>query len=155
MFPHFFSAAGAGIPPLADENVRIALEMYQREISKLQHQSGTGLPNFANSLTNLLALQHHQALANGGSIQDLSVPKEVRTPTSKSNGMSLSEGENDHKDYEESLRSAFSMVKAKPEPTSTPTTTASSAPSPISNSILPPVTPTGTVPLSTTIAILN
>lgn len=131
------------MPPLADENVRIALEMYQREISKLQHQGGVGLPNFANSLTNLLALQHHQALANGSSIQDLSIPKEARTPTGKSNGMSLSEGESDHKDYEESLRSAFSMVKPKPEPTSTPTTTASSAPSPISNSILPPVTPTG------------
>lgn len=131
------------MPPIADENMRLALEMYQREISKLQHQGG--MPNFANSLTNLLALQHHQALANGSPIQDLSIPKEARTPTSKSNGMSLSEGEADTKDYEESLRSAFSMVKAKPEPTSTPTTTASSAaPSPISNSILPPVTPTGT-----------
>jgi homeobox protein cut-like len=129
---------------LADENVRLALEMYQREISKLQHQGGVGLPNFANSLTNLLALQHHQALANGGSIQDLSIPKEAaRTPTGKSNGASMSEGESDQKDYEESLRSAFSMVKPKPEPTSTPTTTLSSAPSPISNSILPPVTPTG------------
>lgn len=135
------------MPPLADDNVRMALEMYQREISKLQQQSGAGLPNFANSLTNLLALQHHQALANGGSIQDLSIPKDAKPSPSKSlNGMS--ESESDHKDYEEQLRSAFSMVKPKPEPTSTPTTTASSAPSPISNSILPPVTPTDEMSVS-------
>lgn len=126
------------MPPMADDNIRMVLEGYQRELSKLQ-QSGAaaGLPNF--NLSNLLALQHHQAL-NGASIQDLSLPKEKLM--GKSNGMSLSESESDNKDFEESMRSAFSTVKTKPEPTSTPTTTASSAPSPISNSILPPVTPT-------------
>ncbi|KAG5673046.1 hypothetical protein PVAND_003123 [Polypedilum vanderplanki] len=139
LFPHFFSAA-SGMPPLADENLRLALEMYQREFSKLQQQSGAaGLPNFTNNLTNLLALQHHQAL-NGSPIQDLSIPKDAKISGNKSNGYSGSEC--DPKDLEESMRSAFSMVKPKPEPTSTPTTTASSAPSPVSNSILPPVTPT-------------
>jgi homeobox protein cut-like len=128
------------MPPLADENLRLALEMYQREFSKLQQQSGAGLPNFTNNLTNLLALQHHQALNGGGSIQDLSLPKDIKMGSGKSNGMS--ESECDQKEFEESMRSAFSMVKPKPEPTSTPTTTASSAPSPVSNSILPPVTPT-------------
>lgn len=130
------------MPPLADENLRMAIELYQREFSKLQQQQqgGPGLPNFTNNLTSLLALQHQQAL-NGGSIQDLSLPKDMAAKFSgKSNGMTESEA--DQKDLEESMRSAFSMVKPKPEPTSTPTTTASSAPSPVSNSILPPVTPT-------------
>lgn len=129
------------MPPLADENIRVALEMYQREFSKLQQQSGAGIPNF-NNLTSLLALQQHQQVLNGGSIQDLSIPKEMKQ-MGKSNGMSSeSDNETSTKDLEESMRSAFSMVKPKPEPTSTPTTTASSAPSPIGNSILPPVTPT-------------
>lgn len=139
MFPHFFGATG--MPPLADENIRLALEMYQREFSKLQQQSGAGIPNFTNNLTSLLALQHQQAL-NGGSIQDLSIPKQDMKHMGKSNGLSSESDTETNKDLEESMRSAFSMVKPKPEPTSTPTTTASSAPSPIGNSILAPVTPT-------------
>lgn len=150
LFPHFFGAGG-GMPPsldrLADDNIRIALEAYHRELSKLQPTGLPNLPNLPNftnipNLTNLLALQHHQM--NGGSM-DLSVPKEKQQQlSSQSNGLSLSESESEtrDKDMEESLRSAFSMVKPKPEPTTTPTTTASSAPSPISHSILPPVTPT-------------
>lgn len=127
------------MPPLdrlADDNIRMALEAYQRELHKLQQQSGSAFPNIPN-LTNLLALQH--SALNGSSVQDLSVPKEKQ---SKSNGLSESESETNQKDLEESMRSAFSLVKPKPEPSATPTTTASSAPSPISNSILPPVTPT-------------
>lgn len=128
------------MPPLGDENLRLALEMYQREFSKLQQQSGAGLPNFTNNLTNLLALQQHHQVLNGSPIQDLSLPKDTKSNSGKTNGMS--ESECDQKEFEESMRSAFSMVKPKPEPTSTPTTTASSAPSPVSNTILPPVTPT-------------
>jgi homeobox protein cut-like len=130
------------MPPLdrlADDNIRMALEAYHRELQKLQQQSGAAFPNIPN-LTSLLALQ--QSALNGSSVQDLSVPKEKQSQHSKSNGLSESESECNQKDIEESMRSAFSLVKPKPEPSATPTTTASSAPSPISNSILPPVTPT-------------
>ena len=139
LFPHFFGAAG--MPPIADDNIRLALEMYQREFSKLQQQSGANIPNFTNNLTNLLALQHQHAL--NGSVQDLSLSKESPHKGKSHNGSQMSESDNENtKDLDDSMRSAFSMVKPKPEPTSTPTTTASSAPSPIGNSILPPVTPT-------------
>lgn len=140
------------MPPLdrlADDNIRMALEAYHRELSKLQ-QPSAGFPNLPN-LTSLLALQHQAAMNGGASVQDLSLPKEkmlqamaqheaMMQHEKRQNG--LSESESEMKEMEESMRSAFSMVKPKPEPSGTPNTTASSAPSPIGNSILPPVTPT-------------
>lgn len=64
-------AAPSATPQLPDENIRIALEAYYRELAKLQ-QSGGSLPNFPN-LPGLIALQQ-QAVLNGA--QDLSVKKE-------------------------------------------------------------------------------
>ncbi|XP_062558226.1 homeobox protein cut isoform X7 [Armigeres subalbatus] len=164
LFPHFL---GGGMPPmerLQDDNIRMALEAYHRELAKLQQNasSGAGLPNMPNisNLPNFLALhqqqqaqqhaaaaqqQQHQPIGLNGSVQDLSLPKE-KQPSNKLNGsMTDLESEIDaaNKEVDEAMKhSAFSLVKPKPEPgTCTPTTTASSAPSPISNSILPPVLP--------------
>lgn len=63
--------APSATPQLPDENIRMALEAYYRELAKLQ-QSGGSLPNFPN-LPGLIALQQ-QAVLNGA--QDLSVKKE-------------------------------------------------------------------------------
>ncbi|XP_055698628.1 homeobox protein cut isoform X7 [Phlebotomus papatasi] len=138
LFPHFFSG---GMPPMnqiQDESLRMTFEAYQRELVKLQ-QSGANLPNFPNipNLPSLLALQQHAL--NGA--QDLSLPKEKQM---KMNGQQASEagGDKDSDDVRHS-GSAFSLVRPKQESASTPTTTASSAPSPLGNSILPPaITPT-------------
>ncbi|KFB43683.1 AGAP001187-PA-like protein [Anopheles sinensis] len=195
LFPHFL---GGGMPPmdrLQDENIRMALEAYHRELAKLQQNATAGLPGMPGGISNLpnfLALQQHQQQQqqqqqqqsqqpsqsssqqpsnvatqqasqqpssqhpattglNGGSAQDLSLPKEKQMAMAKLNG-SMSDAESDadmsQKELDESMKhSAFSLVKPKPsEPSGlcTPTTTASSAaPSPISNSILPPtITPT-------------
>ncbi|XP_058447788.1 homeobox protein cut isoform X3 [Malaya genurostris] len=161
LFPHFLSG---GMPPmerLQDDNIRMALEAYHRELAKIQQNAaaGGGLPNMPNisNLPNFLALhqqqqqaqqhaaaaqQHHQQTGLNGSVQDLSLPKEKQAI--KLNGsMTDLECEIDaaNKEVDDAMKhSAFSLVKPKPEPgTCTPTTTASSAPSPISNSILPPV----------------
>lgn len=127
------------MPPtsqMPDDNIRMALEAYHRELAKLQ-QSGGNIPNFPN-LPGLLALQQ-QAL-NGA--QDLSVKKEGI----KMNGQPPSNIDELSKDSEDPRHSgsAFSLVRPKQEPGTTPTTTASSAaPSPLGNSILPPaMTPT-------------
>lgn len=123
------------MPPtnqMQDENIRIALEAYHRELSKIQPAGGANFPNFPNipNLPSLLALQQ-QAL-NGA--QDLSLPKEKLM---KMNGaLSIDEDMKDSEDRHSG--SAFSLVRPKNEPSTTPTTTASSAPSPIGNSILPP-----------------
>ncbi|GAB0091664.1 Homeobox protein cut [Sergentomyia squamirostris] len=138
LFPHFFSG---GMPPMnqiQDESLRMTFEAYQRELVKLQ-QSGANLPNFPNipNLPSLLALQQHAL--NGA--QDLSLPKEKQM---KMNGQQVAEvtGDKDSDDVRHS-GSAFSLVRPKQESASTPTTTASSAPSPLGNSILPPaITPT-------------
>ncbi|XP_059622160.1 homeobox protein cut isoform X2 [Phlebotomus argentipes] len=138
LFPHFFSG---GMPPMSqiqDESLRMTFEAYQRELVKLQ-QSGANLPNFPNipNLPSLLALQQHAL--NGA--QDLSLPKEKQL---KMNGQQSSEAGHD-KDSDDARHSgsAFSLVRPKQESASTPTTTASSAPSPLGNSILPPaITPT-------------
>lgn len=63
--------APSATPQLPDDNIRMALEAYYRELAKLQ-QSGGSLPNFPN-LPGLIALQQ-QAVLNGA--QDLSVKKE-------------------------------------------------------------------------------
>lgn len=118
---------------MPDENIRMALETYHRELAKLQ-QSGGNLPNFPN-FPGLLALQQHAL--NGA--QDLSVKKEQ---AAKMNGQHSIHIDEASKDSEDRNSSAFSMVRPKPE--ATPNTNASStAPSPLSNSILPPaMTPT-------------
>ncbi|KAL9696611.1 hypothetical protein quinque_016190 [Culex quinquefasciatus] len=173
LFPHFL---GGGMPPMErpaqDDNIRMALEAYHRELAKLQQNAaaGAGIPSMPNisNLPNFLALhqqhqqqqqqqQQQQAAAQqqqpplhptglNGSVQDLSLPKEKQMAAAggKLNGsMTDLESEIDaaNKEVDDAMKhSAFSMVKPKPEPgTCTPTTTASSAPSPISNSILPPV----------------
>ncbi|XP_055698629.1 homeobox protein cut isoform X8 [Phlebotomus papatasi] len=133
--------SSGGMPPMnqiQDESLRMTFEAYQRELVKLQ-QSGANLPNFPNipNLPSLLALQQHAL--NGA--QDLSLPKEKQM---KMNGQQASEagGDKDSDDVRHS-GSAFSLVRPKQESASTPTTTASSAPSPLGNSILPPaITPT-------------
>lgn len=148
---------------MPENNISMALEAYYRQLAKLQ-QSGGNIPNFPN-LPGLLALQQ-QAL-NGA--QDLSVKKEQEAQQaaqqqqqqqqaqiqSQSQSQSSQSGKSlkvngqhsEDKDSDEarnSSLSAFNMVRAKAEPGTTPTTTASSAaPSPIGNSILPPaMTPT-------------
>lgn len=112
------------------------LEAYHRELAKLQ-QTGGNVPNFP-SLPSLLALQQ-QAL-NGA--QDLSCKKELAAKMNGQHPSIIDEASKDSDDPRNS--SAFSMVRPKPEPGTTPTTNASStAPSPLSNSILPPaMTPT-------------
>lgn len=117
----------------------MAFEAYYREIAKLQ-QPGNAMPGFPN-LPGLLALQQ-QAL-NGA--QDLSVKKDP--PTAQPNKMNGQHTASDEAKELEEMRStaaAFNLIRPKPEPGTTPTTTASStAPSPLTNSILPPaMTPT-------------
>lgn len=120
------------------EDIRMALDAYHREMAKISQNTG-GIPNLG-----LLAL-HQQALAqnpafNGGSVQDLSLPKEK---------MRMLNGGVDEKDKDSECGdnrhsgSAFSLVRPKLEPGSTPQTTSSTASSPLGNSILPPaMTPT-------------
>ncbi|XP_037914794.1 homeobox protein cut isoform X3 [Hermetia illucens] len=150
LFPHFFSggmppaAANANQPQMPDENIRMALEAYHRELAKLQ-QTGGALPNFPN-LPGLLALQQ-QAL-NGA--QDLTCKKDKSMKVNgQQNSFSMETADQNTKDStsasDEALRhsSAFSLVRPKqepgtPAPTTTAATTPSTAPSPLSNSILPP-----------------
>lgn len=130
----------ASAQQLPDENIRLAFEAYHRELAKLQ-ASGANLPNFPNfpNLPGFLALQQ-QAL-NGA--QDLSLPKDKQIKLNGQQTMTIDcESIKDVDDSRHS-GSAFSLVRPKGESNPTPTTTASSAPSPIGNSILPPaITPT-------------
>lgn len=138
---------------MQDENIRMALEAYHRELAKLQ-QTGGAIPNFPN-LPGLLALQQHAL--NGA--QDLSVPKEknikINGQQNSSSSSSIDQNDQNTKDSnasEDALRhsSAFSLVRPKqdsaggpPVSSSAPTNPTSTAPSPLSNSILPPaMTPT-------------
>ncbi|XP_049277034.1 homeobox protein cut isoform X3 [Anopheles funestus] len=181
LFPHFLSGGMPPMDRVQDDNLRMAFEAYHRELAKLQQNASAALPGMPNisNLPNFLALQHQQQQQqqqpsqpstpsgqpstpsqpsqhattglNGGSAQDLSLPKDKQSSSSKLNG-TISDAESDadmsQKELDESMKhSAFSLVKPKPsEPSGicTPTTTASSAaPSPIGNSILPPtITPT-------------
>lgn len=141
-------ATSTATSQMPDDNIRMALEAYYRELAKLQ-QTGGNIPNFPN-LPGLLALQQ-QAL-NGA--QDLSLKKEQQAQTLASNqaqslklnGQHSSNLDETNKENDDARHSssAFNMVRPKPEPGTTPTTTASStAPSPLGNSILPPaMTPT-------------
>lgn len=148
IFPHFFSGA-QGIQGMerTQEEIRLALDAYHRELQKLNSAgqnptlaSLSGLP----SLPSLLAL-HQQALhqnhlaANGTGVgvQDLSLGK-VDPRCKMMNGVS----DEDKEKMEEAMRhagSAFSLVRPKQEPTGTQSTPGgSSASSPLGNSILPP-----------------
>lgn len=117
------------------EEIRMALDAYHREIAKLnQVQNPAQMPNLS-----LLALQQ-QALAQAqnpslnGVVQDLSLPKEK---TKTENGIDK------EKEDERSSGSAFSLVRPKIEPGTTPQTTHSTTSSPLGNAILPPaMTPT-------------
>ncbi len=117
------------------EEIRMALDAYHREILKLNQSNPGQMPNLG-----LLALQH-QALVqhqpNGG-VQDLSLPKDKKLMNGE---------EKDTKDSpnEDALRhsgSAFSLVRPKIEPGTQPSS-GSTASSPLGNAILPPaMTPT-------------
>lgn len=138
-------------PP--DDNIRMALEAYHRELAKLQGP-GQGLPPgmpqgippaLPPGFPGLLALQHHHQNPhlNGGptaaAVQDLSLPKEKAM---KMNG--ITDDKEKSIDAEEAIRhagSAFSLVRPKLEPGSQQST-GSSASSPLGNNILPPaITP--------------
>lgn len=137
----------AAVAQMPDDNLRLTFEAYNRELAKLQ-QGGPAAATAGNSpsfpsLPSLLALQQQTmngSVNNGtGSVQDLSVKKEAAL---KLNGvpppMNLDELSKDSEDPRHS-GSAFSLVRPKPAPGTTPTTTASSAaPSPLGNSILAP-----------------
>lgn len=113
LFPHLFS--GATMDRTQDE-IRMALDAYQRELSKLNHVQGPG--QMAN--LGLLALQqqamvhHHPPSTNGGA-QDLSLPKE-KAINRMVNGMDDRE-----KELEDARHSgsAFSLVRPKLEPGTT------------------------------------
>ncbi|KYB26864.1 hypothetical protein TcasGA2_TC015699 [Tribolium castaneum] len=125
-FPQLFSG---GQIDRTQEEIRMALDAYHREIVKLNQTNPGQMPNLG-----LLALQQ-QALAqhqpNGG-VQDLSLPKDKKM---------VNGGEEKDKDgSDEGLRhsgSAFSLVRPKVEPGSQPSS-GSTASSPLGNSILPP-----------------
>lgn len=137
--PQFFS----NNPMDRTEEIRMALDAYHREIAKLNQN-----PHTAQMPLGLLALQQ-QALAqqqnsqpmtqpnSNGGVQDLSLPKDK---TKMVNGM------DDGKDKDEDSMSrhsgsAFSLVRPKLEPGTTPSGN-STASSPLGNAILPPMTPT-------------
>ncbi|XP_034952259.1 homeobox protein cut isoform X3 [Chelonus insularis] len=147
IFSPFFSST-QGIQGLerTQEEIRLALDAYHRELQKLNVVPGqtsalTGLPGLPN-LPSLLAL-HQQAVhqnhlsANGAGVQDLSLGK-TDSRSKLMNGVS----EEDKEKMEEAMRhagSAFSLVRPKQEPTGTQSTPGgSSASSPLGNSILPP-----------------
>ncbi|XP_017781888.1 PREDICTED: homeobox protein cut isoform X2 [Nicrophorus vespilloides] len=129
----FFPQMLSGNPmDRTQEEIRMALDAYHRELVKLNQGQGP-LPNLG-----LLALQQ-QALAqnpalNGG-VQDLSIPKDKMK---MSNGM-MDDKDRDSEDGKHS-GSAFSLVRPKIEPGTTPQTTSSTASSPLGNAILPPAT---------------
>lgn len=118
------------------EEIRMALDAYHRELAKLNQCQNSGqLPNLG-----LLALQQ-QAMAqlpsmNGG-VQDLSLPKDKMKTM---NGIDDKDKENEEARHS---GSAFSLVRPKIEPGTTPQTNSSTASSPLGNTILPPaMTPT-------------
>ncbi|XP_055857058.1 homeobox protein cut isoform X2 [Episyrphus balteatus] len=148
LFPHFLSATG-GLPPASstippDDNIRMALEAYHREMAKLQQNNSGSIPNFPN-FSSLMALQ--QQVLNGA--QDLSVPKEneIKVNGQRHSLESCDSSSNQTKETAEEAAqrhsSAFSLVRLKPDAAPAPNSipnpnTNSAAPSPLSNSILPP-----------------
>lgn len=125
-FPQLFSG---GQMDRTQEEIRMALDAYHREIVKLNQTNPGQMPNLGLLALQQQALVHHQP--NGG-VQDLSLPKEKKICNGEDKDQS------DIKD--EALRhsgSAFSLVRPKIEPGSQPSS-GSTASSPLGNSILPP-----------------
>lgn len=147
LFPNFFSGSQSihGMERTQEE-IRMALESYHRELQKLNAPGQTaalaGLPGLPG-LPGLLALQqqalqqHHLATNGGAVVQDLSLGK-VDPRSKMMNGVS----DEDKEKMEEAMRhagSAFSLVRPKQEPSGPQSTPGgSSASSPLGNSILPP-----------------
>lgn len=128
-FPHLFSG---GQLDRTQDDIRMAIDNYHRELAKMNQCQPNQLPNL-----NLMALQQ-QALQQNGGVQDLSLPKDK---------MKLMNGFDDKDIKEEDVRhsgSAFSLVRPKMEPgTPQPPTSGSTTSSPLGNAILPPaMTPT-------------
>ncbi|KAF5291623.1 hypothetical protein FQA39_LY14345 [Lamprigera yunnana] len=136
-FPHLFSS---GTMDRTQEEIRMALDAYHRELAKLnQCQNPAQMTNLGLLALQQQALVHHHNPSINGGAQDLSLPKEK--PKMMVNGIDDKE-----KDCDESVKhsgSAFSLVRPKIEPCTQSQTTSSTASSPLSNSILPPaMTPT-------------
>lgn len=114
------------------EEIRMALDAYHREIAKLNQPPNLGLLALQQQ-----ALQQQSVAAVNGGVQDLSLPKDKVKIV---NGIE----DKDNKDGDD-LRhsgSAFSLVRPKIEP-GTQATPSSTASSPLGNAILPPaMTPT-------------
>lgn len=121
------------------EEIRMALDAYHRELAKLNQcqQPGLGLLALQQQALQQQQQQQQNVAMNGG-VQDLSLPKDKAKMV---NGVD----EKDSKDSED-LRhsgSAFSLVRPKIEPGTQPPTNSSTASSPLGNAILPPaMTPT-------------
>lgn len=135
-FPHLFSG---GPMDRTQEEIRMALDAYHRELSKLnQCQNPSQMTNLGLLALQQQALVHHHNPSMNGGAQDLSLPKEKPKMV---NGT-----EEKEKDSDDSIKhsgSAFSLVRPKIEPGTQSQTTSSTASSPLSNSILPPaMTPT-------------
>ncbi|XP_055388823.1 homeobox protein cut-like isoform X2 [Condylostylus longicornis] len=147
--PFFSQFHSGGMPPspqMHNENIRLAIENYHRELAKLQ--------NFPS----LLALQHQNALAMNGSVQDLSISKDKDTNKTNSDNQSkdsysINEQSNQKPDDTNDLsRDSFNLSLSqtkqqqldsnKSNNSFSRSDTPMSAPSPLVNSILPPaITP--------------
>lgn len=133
----------------AHEDIRMALEAYHRQLANLnQGQNPVQMPLSLLAIQQQQALVHHhqqqqqqqqqqQTLGSNGGVQDLSIPKDKMKLM---NGM-IEEKDKDDDAVSRHSGSAFSLVRPKLEPGNqqAPNSTASS---PLSNSILPPMTPT-------------
>ncbi|KAF5286462.1 hypothetical protein FQR65_LT02229 [Abscondita terminalis] len=135
-FPHLFSS---GAMDRTQEEIRMALDAYHRELAKLnQCQNPAQMTNLGLLALQQQALAHHHNPSMNGGAQDLSLPKEKPKMV---NGV-----DDKDKDCDDGVKhsgSAFSLVRPKIEPGTQSQTTSSTASSPLSNSILPPaMTPT-------------
>ncbi|CAH1970420.1 unnamed protein product [Acanthoscelides obtectus] len=141
--PHLFSAGGGQQMDRTQEDIRIALDAYHRELAKLnQGQNPTQMPLSLLAMQQQALAHHHQQQQqqqqqNNGGVQDLSIPKDKMKMM---NGI-MDDKEKDEDTMSRHSGSAFSLVRPKIEPGSqqAPSSTASS---PLGNSILPPMTPT-------------
>ncbi|KAK9887307.1 hypothetical protein WA026_021617 [Henosepilachna vigintioctopunctata] len=125
-FPQFLS--GNPMERTQDE-IRLALDAYHREIAKLNHGQPHQMPLGLLALQQQALAQHQQVHSNGG-VQDLSIPKDK---------MKMMNGIDDKECKEDDRHSgsAFSLVRPKLEP-GTQMNSSSTTSSPLGNSILPP-----------------
>ncbi|XP_019869254.2 homeobox protein cut isoform X3 [Aethina tumida] len=113
------------------EEIRMALDAYHRELAKLNPGASPQMPLGLLALQQQALAQHQQSVSNGG-VQDLSIPKDK---------MKLMNGLEEKDIKQEDMRhsgSAFSLVRPKIEPGTQ--NTGSTASSPLGNNILPPMT---------------